>query len=319
MAPERSWAGRGLLIANPHAGARDQDGIEEVVAHCERLVPHLEVVRTGHPGHAEEIAAGAAAARADVVIVLGGDGTTREAASGLARACAERPGGPHPAMINLPFGTGNSFYQEIWANVPWREALDQALSGDRPRLRRVDMAHINEIDVLALLGAGSGLVADVLEVAYGMFDIQGRDRYQRAVAQLLQEYRPYEGRVTVDERVVFKGPVVLVNIGGGRYRAGRFKLLPDSVIDDGLLDICVVGGTMGAQELAGLTHDGSHVGRPGVVYERGSRIVIERTDGERLSFEHDGELRTDDMTSYSIDVRPGVLPVLTPAAGQGTG
>ncbi|MEU5366069.1 diacylglycerol kinase family protein [Streptomyces sp. NPDC005925] len=319
MVTEPGWAARALLIANPRAGARDRRLIDQVVAHCEGLVPHLDVVHTEYQGHAEECAAGAFAAHHDVVIVLGGDGTTREVASGLARTGLGQPAGKRPAMINIPLGTGNSFYQEIWADAPWREVLDQALSGEHPHLRRVDMAHIREIDVLALLGAGSGLVADVLEVANRMVDVRGRDRYQQAVAQVMSAYAPYEGRVSVDGEVVHEGPVVLVNIGGGRYRAGRFKLLPHSVIDDGLLDVCVVGGQMGVRELAGLTRDGSHIGRPGVVYERGSRFVVERTDGGRLSFEHDGELRTCDVSRYTIDVLPAVLPVLAPPTPPGPG
>ncbi|KFG71616.1 diacylglycerol/lipid kinase family protein [Streptomyces mutabilis] len=314
MTSERGWANSALLIANPQAGTRDRRRLDEVVDHCARLVPQLDVVHTEYPGHAEERAAKAAESVTDALIVLGGDGTTREAASGLARSGVEPP--RRPAMLNLPFGTGNSFYREIWADSPWRQVLDRALTGARPRLRHVDMAHIREIDALALLGAGSGMVADVLERAHGMFDVQGRDRYQRAVAELLGAYTPYEGRVSVDGEVVHEGAVTLVNVGGGRYRAGRFQLLPHSVIDDGLLDVCVVGGETGVAELAGLTQDGSHLGRPGVVYARGTRIVIERTDGRPLSFEHDGELRTSEASGYTIDVLPGVLPVLAPAARE---
>ncbi|MFE5796856.1 diacylglycerol/lipid kinase family protein [Streptomyces sp. NPDC056503] len=310
---DTGWAARALLIANPLAGVGDRRRIDEAVAHCERLVPHLDVVLTEYRGHAEETAAKAAASGADAVVVLGGDGTTREVASGLARAGLAEPGGKRPAMLNLPFGSGNSFFREIWADVPWERALDEALSGGRPRLRRVDMAHIRETDVLALLGAGAGLVADTTAVAAGMLDVPGRDRYQQALAQVMSAYTPYEGRVSVDGKVVHEGPVVLVNIGGGRYRAGRFKLMPESVIDDGLLDICVVGGEMDVLQLAGLTRDGSHVGQPGVVYERGSRFVIERADGEGLTFEHDGELCAGDASRYTVDVLPGAVSVLAPA------
>ncbi|MEU2506635.1 diacylglycerol kinase family protein [Streptomyces sp. NPDC007863] len=310
---------RGVLIANPLAGTREQRRIDEAVAHCERLVPHLDVVHTDHPGHAEEVAAEAVATNVDTVVVLGGDGTTREAASGLARSGTGRSPGRRPAMVNLPFGTGNSFYQEIWADMPWRRALDTALSGSRPHLRWVDMARIREADALALLGAGSGLVAEALKTAYRMLEVQGRDRYQQAVARTVGEFTPYPGRVTVDGEVVHEGSVTLVNVGGGRYRGGQFKLLPHSVIDDGVLDVCVVGGEMGAQELAGLTRDGRHVGVHGVVYRRGTTFLIERTDGEPLSFEHDGELLTGDAQRYTVDVLPGILPVLAPRRTGGAG
>ncbi|WP_413760391.1 diacylglycerol/lipid kinase family protein [Streptomyces sp. MMBL 11-3] len=312
MTTEEGWARSAVLIANPQAGSRERQPVDEVVALCAGLVPHLDVVLTEYPGHAEESAAKAAASAADAVVVLGGDGTTREAASGLVRSGRAEP----PAMLNLPFGTGNSFYREIWADAPWRQVVTGALGGAGPRLRRVDMAHVRETGALALLGAGAGLIADALEVAQGMFDVQGRDRYQRAVARFMSAYTPYEGRVSVDGEVVHEGPVTLVNVGGGRYRAGRFKLLPHSVVDDGLLDVCVVGGEMGVRELAGLTHDGGHLGHPGVTYRTGTRCVVERTDGRPLSFEHDGELCTAGSSRYTIDLLPGVLPVLSPAVPE---
>jgi diacylglycerol kinase (ATP) len=318
VVPDGGWADRGLLIANPRAGLRDRRRVDEVAAYVERMVPRLDVVLTEYPGHAEEAAAKAASSGTRAVVVAAGDGTTREAASGLARAGLEQPDGPRPALVNVPFGTGNSFYREIWADVPWRQALGAALGAERPAVRRVDMARIEETGALALLGAGAGLIADVTLKAAGMPEVQGRDRYAQAVAQVMREYRPYPGRVTVDGEVVHEGPVVLVNVGGGRFRAGRFLLLPHSVVDDGLLDACVVGGAMDLAELAGLTRDGSHVGRPGVVYARGSRFSLERTDGGPLSFEYDGELpATGERSRYSLEVLPGILPVLAPGPAPG--
>ncbi|WP_424217668.1 diacylglycerol/lipid kinase family protein (plasmid) [Streptomyces sp. BI20] len=312
MPAEPTWARRVLLIANPRAGAGDRSRVDEVIARCERLVPRVDVVRTTRRGHAQECAAGASTADVDAVVVLGGDGTAGEVASGLARPNPARPAGRAPAMLNLPFGTGNSFFREIWADAPWSEVLERALTGGRPRLRRVDMAHVRETGAWALLGAGAGLVAEVLVAARDLLDVQGRDRYRLAVERTMRTYVPYEGRVSVDGAVVHEGPVTFVNIGGGRHRAGRFELLPHSVVDDGLLDVCVVGGQTDVRELAGLTRDGSHVGRPGVVYERGSRIVVERLDGRPLSFEHDGELGAEGLARYSVEVLPGVLPVLAP-------
>ncbi|GGO90648.1 diacylglycerol/lipid kinase family protein [Wenjunlia tyrosinilytica] len=310
--PEGHWAGAGLLIANPLAGARSAELIDAVAHHCGSRVTDLTVVRTEYRGHAEELAAKAFVEGTDVVIAMGGDGTTREVAGGLARAALDRPGSPRPALVNIPAGTGNSFYREVWSDRPWQEALDTALSGDRPHIRHVDMAYIHETDAYALLGAASGLVADALVVAAGLSEVQGRDRYQQAVAQVLADFTPYPGRISVDGKVVHDGPVVLANVGGGRYRAGRFKVLPHSVLDDGLLDICVITGGIDPRELPGLTRDGQHVGRPEVVYERGSRFVFERTDGNPLTFEYDGEAQTEPRQRYTVAATPGILPVLAP-------
>lgn len=304
----------GLVIANPMAGGSSPEVIGEVIRTCARYLASVELLRTEFPGHAEEIAAKLGTRGGpDVVVAVGGDGTAHEVAAGLARLAGDVSTAGAPALLVIPMGTGNSFYREIWADRPWPEALDVGLAGGRSRVRRLDMARIAETRTPVLLGACSGLVADALVTAQGWCtELSGRDRYGRAVALTLEKFEPYPGKVTVDGTVIHSGPTVLANVGGGRHRGGRFQVLPRSVLDDGLLDVCVIGGALLA-ELPGVTLDGGHVGRAGVAYARGRCITVERTDGLPLSFEHDGEVLIGSATRYTLDVLPGVVPVLAPA------
>lgn len=313
--PGDRWCGIGALIANPQSGRRDQELIETVIRCCTELVAELSTVRTDYAGHAEEIAAKAMAEGVELVIVIGGDGTVCEVASGLVQAAAECPGLAVPTILIVPAGTGNSLYREIWGDRPWEQAVTAALTGSRPSIRRLDLARIRETGDHVLLGACSGLVAEALVTAGRIAELHGRDRYQEAVSRTLREFTPYPGRVTVDGRVVHEGTEVLANVGGGRYRGGQFMVLPRSVLDDGLLDVCIVGGELDPRELPGLTRDGAHLGRPEVVYERGRRIVIERTDGRPLTFEHDGEIQADPGHRYTLEVLPNAVPVLAPPDG----
>ncbi|MET9254332.1 diacylglycerol kinase family protein [Streptomyces sp. NPDC003717] len=312
------WAGSGVLITNPLAGAgrADRADLAALTRWCAERVGDLAVVPTGHRGHAEEIAAKAVADGADVVIVAGGDGSTREVAAGLARTGPARPGADLPAVFCVPAGTANSFYREIWSDRPWTRTLDEALSGPVRRVRHVDLAHIEEIGVHALLGTGTGVVADVLAAANRRTDVAGRERYQQAVARVVAAHRPYPARVTVDGEVVHEGGVQLTNIGGGRFRAGQFRLMPHSVLDDGLLDLCVFDDTCDLLELLSLTREGRHVGRPGVIYTRGRHFVVERTDGAPLSLEHDGETAAGEHARCTVGLLAGVVPFLAPPPHQ---
>ncbi len=65
----------------------------------------VDVVETSRRGHARRLAQGAAAAGADVVAVLGGDGTLNEAANGLV--------GTATALAVLPGGSTNVFARSI--------------------------------------------------------------------------------------------------------------------------------------------------------------------------------------------------------------
>jgi diacylglycerol kinase (ATP) len=305
-----------LVLANPAAGGVTSELVHDVQAHCSRWLPAVQVLTTCHPGHVQELLTSLAvadvASRPDVVIVVGGDGTVSEAAAGLRAA---RLGSASPPLLVVPAGTGNSFYREVWHDRPWQKVLDGALRGIAT-VRWIDMARIPETGTDVLLGACSGLVAEALAVAADIQGFAGRDKYDRAVAATLATFTAYPGRVTIDGVEAHVGPAILANVGGGRHRGGRHTLLPHSVLDDGLLDVCVVGGGMDLRELPLLTVSGSHVGHPAVTYGRGRSIRIERTDGIPLSFEHDGELFPPVRASYTVEVIPRAFSVLSVAASE---
>lgn len=295
----------GLVVANPAAGTSGRDLIDGVAARCRPHLADLDVHVTTGPRDAA-VAAAAAVGRYDVVIAVGGDGTVRECVEGLLSAGS---GTGLPALLVVPAGTGNSGYRALWGRLPWPDAITAAFTGVGARERLIDLARLVELDELVLLGASTGLVADALEVAATVL-AGPRERYRIALAEAAAVHVPYPGRVIVDGQVVHTGKIVLTNVGGGRYRGGAFQLLPHSVLDDGLLDVCVIGDDVDPLDIATVTRDGAHVNRQGVTYARGERITVERTDGAPLSFEHDGDLRSGLTGTITAQVLPRVLPVL---------
>jgi diacylglycerol kinase (ATP) len=305
-------SGSGLIVANPTAGIDAPDLADEVAARCAKWLPSVELVRTRYPGHARDIAASPAARRAAVVVAIGGDGTASEVAKGLRAA-----GGEPPPLLVVPAGSGNSFYRAVWQDVPWQDAFDAVLGGDRATWA-IDLARIPETGSEMVLGSCTGILPEVLRVAAGIKDVRGGARYDRAIASVLPTFAPYPGRVTIDGVEAYRGPVTLTTIGGGRWRGFRLEVLPRSVLDDGLLDVCVFGGGFDLLEYGALLEDGSHLSHPAVTYGQGATIGIERTDGLPLSYEHDGDPFPLERTSYTVQVLPGALRVLSlPAAERG--
>jgi len=78
---------RVALIANPHA-SRVSGRLRDRVVAALAARHKLELLQTAHPGHATELAARAVADGAEVVAVLGGDGTVNEVVNGLRDADA---------------------------------------------------------------------------------------------------------------------------------------------------------------------------------------------------------------------------------------
>ncbi len=310
---------RGLLVVNPAARGRPFDRAGAV---ARRAGPRLALATlvTAGPGHAAGAVAEAVAAAADpfdLVLSVGGDGTAGEVAAGLARLShrpAPSPGSrPVPALLVVPAGTGNSVYRALWADRPWEEVLDDVLGPGRWRRRSLDLVRVVEADRLALLGASAGFLADVVAASEELDGVDGRERYQAAAAVALGRLQPYPGRVLVDGEPLHDGRVTLAAVGGARHRAGTFEILPGSCLDDGLLDVCVVGAVAPERlaELAGLVASGLHLGQPEVAYGRGTRVVLERDDGP-LDFEHDGDRWAGAGGTVTLAVVPGAVPVCAP-------
>jgi diacylglycerol kinase (ATP) len=291
-------ADRVLIIANPAAGSATPALVWELVRVCRREVSRVSVRWTTGPGDACRIAESSVD---DVVVAVGGDGTAREVAAGLASSWSRAP------MLVVPAGTANSCYHTLFGTAPWQTAVATALR--TPSVRRLDLARV--ADRLVFAGASAGLSARAIHEAKAA---TGPSSYHAALVDLVPRHRPYPGRVTLDGRVIHSGPTLLVNVGGSRYRGGHFELLPHSAQDDGLLDVCVLGGEHDPAEMMELTRTGAHVSRPGVVYERGRQVRIERTDGRPLWFEHDGEVLPPGPAEYTVDVVPAAVPVLAPPA-----
>ncbi|HEX8067913.1 MAG TPA: diacylglycerol kinase family protein [Thermoleophilaceae bacterium] len=349
------------MVASPAAAGASPERVEAVAARCRARLDAVETAWTGEPdGGVTLVADRVAAAERDgspleAVVAVGGDGTVREVAEGLARASGRWPSGSGgeakprggggaarladggggrwpsgggPALLVVPAGSGNSAYRALWGESPWTAAVDAALGregggegegdgesegdGGRARPRRLDLLRLVEADRATLLGVNAGLVARIAQLVQEQAGVPEEDRYWAAIATALEDLRTFPGRVELDGRVVHEGPVTLATAGGvRRFGRGSFELLPRSVLDDGLLDVCVVGELTPerVEELARLVPGGEHLGRPGVSYGQGRRLRLERTDGEPLVVEHDGDPRpAGDVVT--VEVVPGAVPVL---------
>lgn len=298
-----------MIVANPAAGSVSESLVEQIAEQCARYVPSVRTFWTTKRDDAARDVLGYACSHDSrsgllVVVAVGGDGTVLDVVRGMAHASARGYG--NQALFVVPAGTGNSNYRALWGGLAWPQALDRALSMLPDSIARLDLAQVLELEDLVVLGAGAGLSAEVLMRASGI-QLTGRARLAAALEHAAAQFTPYEGQVTIDGTVLHKGLTVLANVGGGPYRAWQYRVLPHSLLDDGLLDVCVVSGEVCPAEVPGLLLTGAHVGKPGVFYGRGKCVVIERLDGAPLCFEHDGELIAGFGPRFTVQVLPGAL------------
>ena len=106
----------------------------------------VEVVETKRPGHAGELAAGAAERGIDLVVVLGGDGTVNEVANELA--------GTSVPMAVLPGGGANVFARSLGLPRDAVEAAGILLERLHEPPRRVPLGRAGDRWFLANAGVG---------------------------------------------------------------------------------------------------------------------------------------------------------------------
>jgi diacylglycerol kinase family enzyme len=113
----------------------------------------VSVAETSRRGHATRLALGAASAGAEVVVVLGGDGTLNEAANGLA--------GSNTALAPLPGGSTNVFCRTVGFNRKLKKAVPQLRAALDLPPRQIGLGNVN--GRLFLFHVGMGYDAAVVE------------------------------------------------------------------------------------------------------------------------------------------------------------
>lgn len=158
---------RGVLVVNPRA-TTTSPRVTDVLVHALADEVDLEVITTEARGHAAEIADRARQDRADVVCVLGGDGTVNEAVNGL---LADGPAPAGPRLVIIPGGSANVAARALGLPADPVEATGeilQALREGRTRTVGLGVATITpwEGEPLAprwfLANAGVGIDAEII-------------------------------------------------------------------------------------------------------------------------------------------------------------
>ena len=154
---------RGLLIVNPQATTTTGNSADLAIRSLAGLVD-LDVEHTRYRGHARELAA---AARGELVIVLGGDGAINEAVNGIMGRPPETAGpetagpGTAPLLAVIPGGGGNVFAQALGLPVDTVAAIariKEVMEAGRYRTIGLGLAG----DRYFTFSAGLGLDAEVV-------------------------------------------------------------------------------------------------------------------------------------------------------------
>jgi diacylglycerol kinase family enzyme len=180
--PEAALQGDVVAVLNTGSGSCDETSAEKIKAvFAAAGLGHTQIVAVDPAGL--DAALSAAVVKADVLVVLGGDGTIGAAAS----KCAELG----PLLIPLPGGTMNMLPKALYGNISWQEALAASLT--KPALQEVSGGEINghRFYCAAILGAPS-LWADAREAVREGHLIEAAQKAVTATRRSLSDAVEYQ-------------------------------------------------------------------------------------------------------------------------------
>jgi diacylglycerol kinase (ATP) len=229
------------FIVNPVAGRGAGD---QALAEIDRLAKGLsmeyEIVRTEHPGHAIDLARQAAMVDLEVVVAVGGDGTSNEVLNGLMQAWAQ--GHKNTCMAIIGVGRGNDFAY-AFDILP---GLQVGFSILQRRITRwIDVGHIvgGDYPQGRYFGNGVGIGFDAV-VGFEAMKLTHLHGFLNYIVAALKTIFLYFNapmvRIEYDDNVITQ-PSLMVSIMNGRRMGGGFMMAPTALTEDGKLDLCIAG------------------------------------------------------------------------------
>jgi diacylglycerol kinase (ATP) len=265
--------------------------------------------RMGMPGAGDEV---------DVVLLLGGDGTVHRHLGQLVRLRL-------PVLV-VPVGSGNDFARALGMRRV-RDSLQswQRFCGGAGNVREIDLGVISALDNAGTTAvsryfccvAGVGLDGEVAARANRLPRwLRGHGGYALSLAPTVWTFSALPMRILSaaegDQNrwdIRSERPTLLAAFANTPLYGGGMRIAPRARMDDGLLDVCVVGAVdrLRLMRLLPTVYSGRHLEVPEVEYFQSGLVRVETE--QSLDVYADGEYVC--RTPVEVGVERGVLRVVT--------
>jgi len=219
-----------IIIVNEKANwGSGRHKVRQMMVFLDKQGLPSSVLTTQYPGHARELAAGAAQG-IDTVIVIGGDGTVNEVVNGLLTSNQDN----RPCLGIIPAGSSNDFSKSLGIPQHLQGACEVIVKG---RVREVDVGRAGSHYFCS--ASCLGYFAEVAARSLEMKRLRGSLRYVvPALGVIRKMTEGWEMTVKADDRV-FHGEYAVLLVGNAP-RFGGLTMLPGARPDDGALDCLLI-------------------------------------------------------------------------------
>ncbi|MCE7872917.1 diacylglycerol kinase family lipid kinase [bacterium CPR1] len=255
-------------------------------------------------GHSRELAA-QLAGQAELMLVLGGDGTIHEVVNGLFDQS-----GPRPTLCLVPLGTGNDLCRGLGVRLEKDRLVQTVLKGVR---RQMDLGRLTCDGGRVLFGCtcSAGFAA---EVARRTDELATKSKlrglsYSVALLLCLTGFKSPRAHFTIDG-TEHRAPLLFnLNLCNTRYYGGGMTAAPRAEPFDGELDMVSMElNRLQVLQALPRNYSGNFGGIAGVVQQRVRRLRLE-TDPPVL-VQADGQIVG--RTPLEVEVVPAALELVLP-------
>ena len=291
--PPRSIA----VIVNPSAGGGRAGRVLDQAEHALRSHGvEYAVERTRSLEHARELASTAADA-GHVAAALGGDGLIGAVAGALKHT--------NGVLGILPGGRGNDFGRVLGIPSEPDAAVQVLLSGP---IKPLDLGQAGDGTFVGI--ASCGFDSEANRIANQARLVRGNLVYAYGALRALAGWRPATFTVTLDGARTRTITGYTVAAASSKAYGGGMLMAPDASLEDGLLDVVMVGHAPKRRFLRLLptVFKGEHVRQPNVEVERAEEVLIQAD--RPFTMYADG----DPIADLPVTVRalPGAVRVIVP-------
>jgi len=291
------------LIANPISGGRkDKTELLKIVSdYFSQNGIKVTLKTTSRRGEATEFAKQSVRNSDDLVVVVGGDGTINEVASGLV--------GSEVAMGIIPMGSGNGLARTLRIPQNIEKACKLISEGDRVK---IDTGKAN--GRFFVLVAGVGFDAAVGK-RFDEHHKRGPISYFYIGTKEFFLYKPEILKISFDDHSLEVKPF-LIAVANGQQYGNNAIIAPDAKLNSGFLDITIIHNTSVFQLIRALPKlfSGRLKGYPNADFYQAKSVRIQRSAPGVLNI--DGE-PVDEQSVIEISILPKCLKIIAPPNSPG--
>ncbi len=286
------------VVVNPVAGGKKDKS--QLIARLTKLLSapgrSLSIQYTEKSGDANRLAREAVQQNSQLVVVIGGDGTVNEVGSALVDTDVP--------MAIIPRGSGNGFARTLRLPPQLEDAA--ALINDGA-ISLIDVGQANERYFFMLMGVGFD--ARIGE-RFNAHSSRGPLPYFYLSAKEFFNYRPAPLQINFNGKALALAPFMII-IANAQQFGNNARIAPHAILNDGLLDICIVRRLSFFDLLFALPKlfSGRIHNYSGVEFYQAQQVQLQRERADFINL--DGEAVWEEAV-VNVRVLPRRLKVITP-------